>query len=80
MISRTIRLLLLFILAVSAGAYAQDENKSDRAESGDEEQTEQTRAGKEDIKPRETPADIAESFTPSEEISEDLSVSFPVDI
>jgi len=41
------------------------------------EQTEQTYGGETEKQPA---ADVSDTFTPTEEISEDLSVSFPVDI
>jgi len=73
----TILLIIMSILLVNAVAQdkspEEDESKTD--ETITQEQESETSTAAQDDSP-ETPA----SFKPSEEISEDLSVSFPVDI
>ncbi len=73
-------LLLLFILTLPVTSAAQEDNGKQRPADG--QQTEKTKDTKEspDIRKDQPAPDVSESFKPSEEISEDLSVSFPVDI
>jgi len=77
---RHIGLLFLF-LALPASNLAQDresdrnQTEADRARGNDS-----SPADKDDNEDRETTPDSSQSFQPSEEISEDLSVSFPADI
>ena len=69
-------MVLLFVLTGSITAVM--------GQSGDEKDTQQQserREQNDSAEPATNPAaDVSDTFTPSEEISEDLSVSFPVDI
>lgn len=77
-LSTTLFIALLSILG-STSILAQDSEKSGEQENK-EQQSEQAQE-KETIK-QAPPGNVktAETFTPSEEVSEDLSVSFPIDI
>jgi len=67
--------LFCMLVAASSFAYAQSENTTNGTESGnDVEQNEQTEKSNSKPKPKE------KVFKPSEEISEDSPVPFPVDI
>jgi hypothetical protein len=72
----TIIFISLFSILGSTSILAQDTEKQDQKEK----QTEKSEK-KETIE-QAPPGNVktAETFTPSEEVSEDLSVSFPVDI
>ena len=79
LIRRYLTILLIIISVLFINAMAQDkspeENESKTDEIITQEQESETSTSAQDNSP-ETP----DSFKPSEEISEDLSVSFPVDI
>ncbi len=78
--SCTFILLFLFVL-LSAGSYAQEqESNREQTEADVSQQDEKTQSAENDDGKNDISPDIRESFRPSEEISEDLSVSFPVDI
>jgi uncharacterized protein YxeA len=72
----SILMVLLLVLASSTTIVM--------AQSGEGEETQQQQDRTEQVdtgeKERQPAADVSDTFTPSEEISEDLSVSFPVDI
>lgn len=68
--------LFLVLAGPVPGVMAQSGEKQEQAEQQPD-QTVQTNEGEAESQPA---ADISDTFTPSEEISEDLSVSFPVDI
>ncbi len=75
----TIIFISLFSILCSTSILAQDTEEQDK-QNQKEKQTEQSEK-KETIE-QAPPGNVktAETFTPSEEVSEDLSVSFPVDI
>ena len=79
LIRKYLTILLIIISILFINAMAQDkppeENESKTDETITQEQESETSTAPQDNSP-ETP----DSFKPSEEISEDLSVSFPVDI
>lgn len=66
--------VLAVSLAMAQEADTQNEQKPAAGDTKEQKTTEPAKAAANDKKP--TP----DTFTPSEEISEDLSVSFPVDI
>lgn len=80
------KLLIFLLLSLPAGtAIAQSGQETPQAQQT--EQTTQIKPDKQQQKVEENkdqqkkPAtDVSDTFTPSEEISDDLSVSFPVDI
>lgn len=71
-------LLILLILSLAGVVIAQsDQPVQQGAEQQQPEKAEQVKK----TEPRQQPAaDVSDTFIPSEEISEDLAVSFPVDI
>ncbi len=74
-------ILLLMLTLVSTGTWAQQETGDSAAKDSattEEKQTKTEDTSKE--KPEKAPQKSTDTFNPTEEISEDLSVSFPVDI
>lgn len=72
--------LAAFFLATAVGLHGQDNGDRDNRES--EPAAEETAPGEEQAEqpPPRVPVVVDEDFTPTERISEDLSVPFPVDI
>lgn len=82
MLNKNIKKLLIIIFFVVFNVRAQDEEpEKKQGATAEEPVQEQRQTGTEPARP-EKGKDTAspETFTPSEDISEDLSVSFPVDI
>ncbi len=68
------KLLLLILITLAAAAFAEDDNSSPDERSSDRNQEESDRL------PEMSLQESGEVFVPSETISEELSVPFPVDI
>lgn len=75
-------LVLLFMYAILPATGIAQEQATNRkqTDAGERQQEKQIQSAEDDDGKSEISPDIRESFRPSEEISEDLSVSFPVDI
>ena len=63
---------------LAGAAIAQSEKQTQQGQ--DQQQQEKAEPVKKDKPQQQEATDISDTFTPSEEISEDLAVSFPVDI
>ena len=71
--------MLILVLAVSLVA-AQDTQQDSKNPAAEETTDQQKSPGPAAAKTTDNKSNTPETFIPSEEISEDLSVSFPVDI
>ncbi|MEM1154510.1 MAG: hypothetical protein AAGI44_10230 [Pseudomonadota bacterium] len=76
MISRVLTPLVLATLLMSASAWSQSDTDDDQTGSEAAEESEDVSTGSNEAPPPRSPTD----YQASEQISEDLSVSFPVDI
>lgn len=78
MFSRVLVPWIFAVLLINAPAWSQSETEDDSADSDSTEESEEVTTGSSEapLPPPRSPTD----YRASEEISEDLSVSFPVDI
>lgn len=77
---RVLVLLLMCAILPAAGIAQETDTNGKQTEIDERQPAEKTQSAENDDGKNEISPDLRESFRPSEEISEDLSVSFPVDI
>ena len=73
------KILIIILMSFLAGmAIAQSGNQERQGQ--EQQQVDKSGQAHNDEPQKQPAADVSDTFTPSEEISEDLAVSFPVDI